>query len=170
MWDMHHLEQRHPNRHCRVCHCRVCHCGCYGKIWVVEWDWLPFRTGNGIKTSVYIYTHVHKRMNTLDNMEREVDMLCRLIEESQKEASTLLSYAGAVTANSSSNHATSMSAIGSSKKWSPAYTPVNSNPWGPPLPPSVGLDSKVWRPSVMERSMERSTISLDVKTFLSPIV
>lgn len=87
-------------------------------------------------------------------MEKEVDMLCRLIEESQKEASTLLSYAGAVSSSPQK---------GSSKKWSPAYTPQHEcTKWGPPLPPSVGYSTNggLWRPNAM---------SLDVKSFLSPM-
>ncbi len=101
-------------------------------------------------------------------MDKEVDMLCRLIEESQKEASTLLSYAGAVSKGNG----------GSAKKWSPAYvagqsttsvttTKTTNNPWGPPLPPSIGYSSSggLWRPSSTP-----GVISMDVKSFLSPIV
>ena len=122
-------------------------------------------------------------------MEREIDMLCKLIEvscpfrwglypifganigflqESQREASTLLSYAGKVT---SSNKVP----LSSNKKWSPAYqkdrdtrmgdsSSSDVSPWGPPLPPSVGYSSsgELWRPT--------SVVSLDVKSFLSPII
>ena len=45
----------------------------------------------GISTTVCVYIRPCARIN--QNMEREIDMLCKLIEESQKEATTLLSYA-----------------------------------------------------------------------------
>ena len=93
----------------------------------------------------------------------EIDMLCKLIEESQREASTLMSYAGKVSASIPNNNSSKMS---SDRKWSPAYNKKLDSPWGPPLPPSVGYTSSegLWRPT------SSSVVSLDVTSFLSPIM